>query len=243
MKYVLNRIQLQICKEKFAVLVKIDYFCQKIKFMYRNSLVFIVLISLIVAIQDQASAQQKVFKFRTHAWGSSVMEIKNRKALVSRNVSNPQLDSFYNLQLKDGKDSTTFQPLPGFGYYIDMNERLELQKIPLQAIVYGYNANGKLTRIHIFLKSDLYSQTMKEAVDNRFGKPYKEEKEEIDDQDGQRTIQKFYYKADEDTEVIYQMVKWGKGGEAAFIPYTLSNITIYSKSLMSEHEDKTSGGF
>lgn len=212
--------------------------------MYRNSHVFILLIGLIVAIQNQVSAQQKVFKFRTHAWGSSVMEIKNRKALVSRNVTNEQLDSFFNLQLKDGKDSTTFQPLPGFGYYIDVNERLELQKIPLQAIVYAYNASGKLTRIHIFLKNDAYSQVMKEAVDSRFGKPYKEEKEEINDQDGQRTIHRFYHKADEDTEVIYQMVKWGKGNnEAAFIPYALSNITIYSKSLMNEHEDKTSGGF
>jgi hypothetical protein len=212
--------------------------------MYKNSHVFILLIGLIIAIQNQASAQQKVFKFRTHAWGSSVMEIKNRKALVSKNVTNDQLDSFYNLQLKDGKDSTTFHPLPNYGYYIDVNERLELQKIPLQAIVYAYNANGKLSRVHIFLKSDAYSQVMKDVVDARFGKPYKEEKEEINDQDGQRTIRKFYYKADEDTEVIYQMVKWGaSGNEVAFIPYTLSNITIYSKSLTLEHEDKTSGGF
>ncbi|MCS7077029.1 MAG: hypothetical protein NZ455_09990 [Bacteroidia bacterium] len=211
--------------------------------MYINSHVFILLISFWIVAQRYGNAQQKVFKFRTHAWGSPVMEIKNRKALVSRNISNEQLESFANLQLKDGKDSTTFQPLPGYGYYIDVNERLELQKIPLQAIVYAYNANGKLTRVHIFLKSDLYSEAMKGAVDARFGKPYKEDKEEINDQDGPRTIRKFYYKADEDTEVIYQMVKWGKSGEAAYIPYTLSNITIYSKSLMAEHEDKTSGGF
>ncbi|MCS7029324.1 MAG: hypothetical protein NZ519_11230 [Bacteroidia bacterium] len=212
--------------------------------MCRNSHVFILFISVWMSVQNYALAQhQKVFKFRTHAWGSSVMEIKNRKALVTRNISNEQLESFANLQLKDGKDSTTFQPLPNYSYYIDVNERLELQKIPLQAIVYAYNANGKLTRIHIFLKSDLHSEAMKEAVDARFGKPYKEEKEEVNDHDGYRTIRRFYYKADEDTEVIYQMVKWGKNGQAAFIPYTLSNITMYSKSLTTEHEDKTSGGF
>lgn len=212
--------------------------------MYKNSHVFILLIGLVISTHYQVLAQQKVFKFRTHAWGSSVLEIKNRKTIIRSNIANDQIDSFYNLQLKDGKDSSTFQPLPNFSYYIDLNERLELQKIPLQAIVYAYNADGKLSRVHIFLKNDGYSEVMKEAVFARFGKPYKEEKEEVNDQDGQRTIYKFYHKADEDTEVIYTMAKWGSSGsEAAFIPYALSNIVIYSKSLMLEHEDKTSGGF
>lgn len=187
---------------------------------------------------------QKVFKFRTHAWGSSVMEIKARKTLVSRMVVNDEMDSFATLQLKTGKDTTTFQPVSGYGYYIDKNERLELQKIPLQAIVYAYNASGKLTQVYLYLKSDMYADQMKAAVDSKFGKPYKTETEKVTD-DAPHTITRFYFKVDEDTEAMYQMVKWtDESGQAGgYAPYNLSHILIHSKSLMGEHEDKTSGGF
>lgn len=138
--------------------------------------------------QSQSTAtgiKTKPEGFRNHAWGSKATELNIIRYVRKKDIA---------------EQKPSFDPEPGFDYFKDDMEQLDLKGVKLEAIWYSYNYRGGLSQVILLLENDADSPRMLQNLTNYYGK-----QTEIKNINANNTIH--YFKFKEDTYVEFHQYK------------------------------------
>lgn len=158
------------------------------------------------------SVKNKPEGFRTHVWGSKATELNIIRYVRKKDIA---------------EQKPSFDPEPGFDYFKDDMEQLDLKGIKLEAIWYSYNYRGGLSQVILLLENDADSPRMLQNLINYYGK-----QTEVKNVNANNTIHYFRFKQDTYVEFHQYKVKENptmedlqNGGSSA-----KSYVKIYSKT-------------
>lgn len=147
---------------------------------------FMVLGAYFVKAQSStAGIKTKPEGFRNHVWGSKATELNIIRYVRKKDIA---------------EQKPSFDPEPGFDYFKDDMEQLDLKGVKLEAIWYSYNYRGGLSQVILLLENDADSPRMLQNLINYYGK-----QTEIKNANVNNTIH--YFKFKEDTYVEFHQYK------------------------------------
>lgn len=148
--------------------------------------VFIVFLAYCVQAQSTTTGvKTKPEGFRNHAWGSKATELNIIRYVRKKDIA---------------EQKPNFDPEPGFDYFRDDMEQLDLKGVKLEAIWYSYNYRGGLSQVILLLENDADGPRMLQNLINYYGK-----QTDIKNVNANNTIH--YFKFKEDTYVEFHQYK------------------------------------
>jgi hypothetical protein len=152
--------------------------------------------------------------FRNHVWGSKATELNIIRYVRKKDIA---------------EQKPSFDPEPGFDYFKDDMEQLDLKGVKLEAIWYSYNYRGGLSQVILLLENDADSPRMLQNLINYYGK-----QTEIKNVNANNTIH--YFKFKDDTYVEFHQFKMKENPTAEDLQgdgRAKSYVKIYSKTQTS----------
>lgn len=184
-----------------------------------RNLLYLFVFSLGILVMNSASAQTttvpkaKPEGFRNHAWGSKPTELNIVRYVRKKDIS---------------EQKPNFDPEPGFDYFRDDMEQLDLKAVKLEAIWYSYNYRGALAQAIVLLENDADTPRMLQNLTNYYGKATNTK-----NVDANNVIHFFKYK--DDTYVEFHQYKVKENPTMEDINNSdgkaRSYVKVYSKSI------------